>query len=91
MVADNYNGKMMYNLQPSTELHSKGCVQANNILDPSQCTPSQPTHLSGVAAANLVKLSGVGEVLLQLLDSVVLGSQDMSVKVRDPGIIKKSA
>jgi hypothetical protein len=29
--------------------------------------------------------------LLQLLDSVVLGSQDMSVKVRDPGIIKKSA
>jgi hypothetical protein len=54
MVA-NSNGKIMDTLQTSMELHimepTDSTVLTDSVLDPSQCMPSQPIHLSEASVA----------------------------------------
>ena len=56
-VVTGCNGKIMDTLEPSTESHvmepTEGTVLTDSVLDPSQCTPSQPIHISGASVAQV--------------------------------------
>ena len=51
------NGKIIDTLPPRTEPHimepTEGIVLTDSIPVPSQCTPSQPTHLSAASEAQV--------------------------------------